>query len=369
MKRPIRIVIWVLVLAVVAAAAAWGLQRWREAQRPVLGFETVTVDRGSVVASVTAGGTLSALVTVEVGSQVSGRVVELHVDFNDPVVRGQPLAQIDRELFEADIGQQEANLAAAEARHREAQADAVFASRQAERFESLVAEGLIARADAESTRAAADAARARVVAARANVEQARASVRQARSNLEFTTIVSPVDGVVISREVDVGQTVAAALQAPILFTIAEDLRRMEVHTTVAEADVSALRDGMPVRFTVDAWPADEFRGTVRQVRNAAQVEANVVTYDAVIDVDNPELKLRPGMTANVVFIVQEADDVLRVPNLAMRVQPVEGMRCEPPADAAGAAGAPGSAPAGARPRCPPARRRKSTARSTTSSRN
>ena len=302
-----------------AAVALW---RWRaSASKPGPQIESARVDRGRIVAKVTATGTLSAIVTVQVGSQVSGRVAALHADFNSPVKKGQLIAKIDPQLFQAAVEQARANLVAAQGNLSKARAQAVDAERQYQRNETLAERKLIAQADLDTSQANAEAAQAQVKASEGAVEQARAALHQAEVNLKYTDIVSPTSGVVISRNVDVGQTVAASLQAPTLFVIAEDLAKMQVDTNVAEADVGRLRAGMDASFTVDAYPSETFHGTVRQIRNAPQTVQNVVTYDAVIDVANPGLKLKPGMTANVTFVYAEKDDVLRVPNAALRFRP------------------------------------------------
>jgi HlyD family secretion protein len=284
-------------------------------------WETAPADRGRVTAKVTATGTLSALVTVQVGSQVSGRVQQILVDFNSPVKKGQLIAKIDPQLFEAALEQARANHAAAQGNLTKAQVMAEEAQRQYKRTASLAEGKLVSAADLDTADANAASARAQVAVAAGAVQQARAALHQADVNMAYTKIVSPTDGVVISRNVDVGQTVAASLQAPTLFVIAEDLRKMQVDTSVAEADVGKLRPGMEATFSVDAYPGERFVGTVRQIRNAATTVQNVVTYDAVIDVDNGELKLRPGMTANVNFVFANKDDVLRVPNAALRFRP------------------------------------------------
>jgi len=276
------------------------------------------VDRGRIVARVTATGTLSALVTVQVGSQVSGRVQQLFVDFNSPVKKGQLIAKIDPQLFQASLEQARANYAAAEGNLQKAKVQAAQAEIDFKRQASLVERKLVAPADYDSAKTNLAAAKAQIAVSQGNLQQAKAALNQAKVNLAYTDIHSPTDGVVISRSVDVGQTVAASLQAPTIFVIAEDLRKMQVDTSVAEADVGKLVAGMDATFVVDAYPGERFRGKVRQIRNAAQTVQNVVTYDAVIDVDNAELKLRPGMTANVNFVFADRDDVLRVPNAALR---------------------------------------------------
>ncbi|HSB21166.1 MAG TPA: efflux RND transporter periplasmic adaptor subunit [Anaeromyxobacteraceae bacterium] len=310
-----------LAAAVAAVAAGIGLWRWRTPAKPRVQFDTAAIDRGRIVAKVTATGTLSALVTVQVGSQVSGRIAALYADFNSSVKKGQRIAKIDPALFQAAVEQARANHLAAQGNLAKAKAQAVDAARQRDRARALAERKLIAQADSDTAAANADAAQAAVEAAMGSVEQARAALHQSQVNLAYTDIVSPTNGVVISRNVDVGQTVAASLQAPVLFVIAEDLAKMQVDTSVAEADVGRLRAGMGATFTVDAYPAEVFRGAVRQIRNAPQTVQNVVTYDAVIDVDNAELKLKPGMTANVTFVYAEKDEVLRLPNAALRFRP------------------------------------------------
>jgi HlyD family secretion protein len=356
-KRIIALVVAGLLVA--AGLAAW-LWKGRDGSRAEQKLETAKLERGRIVAKVTASGTLSAIVTVQVGSQVSGRVAALHADFNSAVRKGDLIAEIDPQLFQAAVDQASANLMAAQGNLARARAQAADAGRQAERARQLAAQKLVAQADLDTAQANADAAAASVQAAEGTVAQARAALSQARVNLAYTDIRSPTSGTVISRNVDVGQTVAASLQAPTIFVIAEDLAKMQVDTSVAEADVGRLRDGMAATFTVDAYPAQVFRGTVRQIRNAPTTVQNVVTYDAVVDVANPELKLKPGMTANVTFVYAEKDDVLKVPNAALRFKPPPGFGGEangrPAAPAGGAgkaapAGSGGQAPAegGARP--------------------
>ncbi|HYD43525.1 MAG TPA: efflux RND transporter periplasmic adaptor subunit [Anaeromyxobacter sp.] len=316
------------ITATAAVCLAGGLVAWRiSASRgdEQFRYETAAVERGRVVARVTATGTLSALVTVQVGSQVSGRIASLHADFNSRVKKGQVIAKLDPQLFQAAVEQARANVMAAEGNLARAEAQAEDARRQLRRTRELAERKLVAAADLDTAESGAVAAEAGVKSARGALAQARASLSQAQVNLAYTTIVSPTDGVVISRSVDVGQTVAASLQAPTLFVIAEDLAKMQVNTSVAESDVGRLEAGMPATFRVDAFPGRVFRGTVRQVRNAATTVQNVVTYDAVVDVDNPDLALRPGMTATVTFVYAEREDALRVPNAALRFRPPAGM--------------------------------------------
>jgi len=284
-------------------------------------FVTVQADRGPITAKVTASGTLSALVTVDVGSQVSGRIREILVDYNAAVKKGQVIARLDPQLLNATQEQARANYHAAVADHKAAQAQAKNAQRQLERQRELIERKLSAQADFDTAQSDADVAQAQVASAQGKVEQTRAALHQAEVNLEYATITSPIDGVVISRSVAVGQTVAASLQTPTLFEIAEDLRKMQVDTNVAEADVGKLEPGMTATFTVDAYPDRRFEGSVRQIRNSPTTTQNVVTYDAVIDVANSELKLRPGMTANVMFVYADEPDALRIANAALRWKP------------------------------------------------
>ncbi|MCC6746954.1 MAG: efflux RND transporter periplasmic adaptor subunit [Deltaproteobacteria bacterium] len=329
--------VWITLVAGLAlAAGGWFLYgRTKRPAGPKL--ETARVDRGSVVARVVAAGALQPRVTVQVGSQVSGRIRNLNVDFNDRVKKGQVIARIDPQLFEAAVEQARANHAAAEASLARSRVQAAEAQRQLRRTRALAERRLVAPADLDTARATAEAAEAQEKASAASLAQARAAHNQSRVNLAYTTIVSPIDGIVISRNVDVGQTVAASLQAPTLFTIAEDLRKMEVHTNVAEADIGRIVSGMPVTFTVDAYPQQPFKGAVRQVRNAPQTVQNVVTYDVVVEVENAELKLKPGMTANVTFVYAEAEDTLRVPNAALRFRAPAEWRARS-GDRAGSAG-------------------------------
>lgn len=311
-----------LTLGAVALFAGKGLLAGEEAAPS---YVTEPVVRGDVVARVTATGTLSPVVTVEVGSQVSGRIAELGADYNSVVKEGDVIARIDPELFESAVQQAKARLSAARADHSRAVAVAENAKAQHARVAELAATGSMSKAEADAALADQRSAAAQVKSAAAQVTLAKAALEQAQTNLEYTTIRSPISGVVIARSVDVGQTVAASLSAPTLFLIAEDLRKMEVHTSVAESDVGQLAAGMPVEFTVDAYPGKTFAGEVKQVRYEAATVSNVVTYDAVVAVENDELLLRPGMTATVSFITDAREDVLAVPTKAFTYRP-EGAR-------------------------------------------
>jgi HlyD family secretion protein len=329
MKKALRPLAVILVL-ILAGVGITRYVRSREAPRPK--YQTVTVDRGTIASRVTATGTLSALVTVLVGTQVSGRIESIRVDYNSPVQKGQTIATIEPSLFKAAVEQARANHMAAKANVEKAEAQAVDADRQYARARALGEDKLVPTSQIETAEANTLVAKAQISAAKAGVQQATAALNQAQVNLRYTTILSPIDGVVISRSVDVGQTVAASLQTPTLFTIAQDLTKMQVDTNVAEGDVGKIQPGMKVGFTVDAYPGQRFEGQVRQVRDAATTVQNVVTYDAVIDVDNSKRLLKPGMTATVTFTPAERHDVLRLPNA--------GLRYRPDAAASGAPGVP-----------------------------
>lgn len=281
-------------------------------------FETATVDRGPIRARVTATGTVNPVVQVQVGSQVSGAIQKLGADFNSVVEPGQMIAQIDPRPFRAAVEQAEANLLAARASTHRLQAQLADANRQLARNRELFAQQLIAKATVETGETSQEVATAQVEQARAAEAQARAALDSARLSLAFTTIRSPIRGTVITRNVDVGQTVAASFAAPTLFVIGEDLTKMVVDTNIAEADVGVLKPGMEVTFSVDAYPSEAFHGAIRQLRMSPQIIQNVVTYDAVIDVPNPELRLRPGMTANLEIVHAERATAVRVPNAAVR---------------------------------------------------
>jgi HlyD family secretion protein len=274
-------------------------------------YQTATVTRGPITQAVTATGTLNPVVNVQVGSQVSGNIAKLFVDFNSQVKAGQVVAQIDPALFQATVTQAEGDLA-------NTQAALELARINAKRTQDLFARKTSSQADL-------DQAMANLHQAEANVKIKQGALDKAKADLEHCTITSPIDGVVISRNVDVGQTVAASLQAPVIFQIANDLTKMQIDSNVAEADVGVLEVGQDVDFTVDAFPMRTFHGKVVQVRNAPITVQNVVTYDTVIGVSNPDLKLKPGMTANVSIIIAHKDNVLQIKNAALRFRPAEAM--------------------------------------------
>lgn len=314
------VIFWLVLVALICGAAAFVYYRHAHAA-PSVDYETTAVDKGTIVAKVTATGNLSALLTVQVGAQVSGRVQELDVDYNSPVKKGQTIAKLEPLLFQAAVEQAKAVDLGAKSTLEKDQATDANMKVSFERAQKLRNAQVISQSDYDNAKANYDAADAQVAADQSSIESAEAALHQAELNLSYTTIVSPIDGIVISRNVDVGQTVASSFQAPTLFVIANDLQHMQVDTNVGESDVGRLKAGMPATFTVDAYPGKPFSGKLRQVRNASQTVQNVVTYDAVIDVENPQLLLKPGMTANVSFTVEQKDNVVRIRDSALRFAP------------------------------------------------
>jgi len=282
--------------------------------RTAANYQTATITRGPITQAVTATGTLNPVVNVQVGSQVSGNIAKLFADFNSHVKAGQVVAQIDPALFQATVTQAEGDLA-------NAQAALELAKVNGTRTQELFAKKTSSQADL-------DQAMANLHQAEANVKIKQGALDKAKADLDHCTITSPIDGVVISRSVDVGQTVAASLQAPVIFAIANDLTKMQIDANVAEADVGVVKIDQNVDFTVDAFPMQTFHGKVVQVRNAPITVQNVVTYDTVIGVSNRDLKLKPGMTANVSIIVAHKDDVLQIKNAALRYRPPDATPVE-----------------------------------------
>lgn len=361
--------LWIcaVVAIILIGGAAWRLYP-RPAESP---YRPANVGRGTIAKTISATGRLQALTTVQVGTQISGTVSEIYVDFNSPVKKGQVIARLDPSQVQAQLTQASANLAGAQASVATAQSAQVAAEagiqsaeanvarvqsvaddaqRNLDRTRELVAEGVGAKKDLDSAqatlaqaaaqkqqavaqlnqaRAQAQSARSQLDQARAQATQAGASVELASVNMEHTVIKAPIDGIIVSRNVDVGQTVAASLQAPTLFLVANDLRRMQVLADIDEADVGQLHPESRVTFTVDAYPVETFDGRISQIRLAPQTVQNVVTYTAVIDVENPALKLKPGMTANVTAIVAEQPNALTVPAAALRFRP-EGVPAAAP---------------------------------------
>ena len=356
MKATLKLAL-VLLVAVAAAAGAWYGWQSRDGGGEVR-YRLAKVERGPMAAVVAASGTLNAVTTVQVGSQISGQVKEIHADFNTPVKKGQVIARIDPATYELRVNQARADLDAAESAVAVARSglaaqeaelgrvkiELLDAGRDFERKKMLVDRKFIAPAELDKARTVLDTTREQLKAVQAQIKVSEAQVRtalaavkqresllrQAQVDLERTIIRAPVDGTVILRNVDAGQTVAASLQAPVLFTIAQDLRDMQVEASIDEADVGRLRAGMPAGFAVDAFPRRSFEGEIRQIRKSPQNVQNVVSYTVVISARNPDLALLPGMTANVRIVVEERAAALSVPNAALRWRPAEAAA---PADA------------------------------------
>jgi HlyD family secretion protein len=353
---------WVwLVLACVIAAGGVGLVAWSQ-KNAAPQYKTAKIERGAITASVAASGTLSPVVSVQVGSQVSGQLKEVLVDFNSEVKQGQLIARIDPETFEYKVRQTQADLDAARAQVMTQQANinaqraevarvavnALDAQRDMERKQQLVDKGFIAAAERDKAQAIYHAfveqqktASAQVAVAQANARNAEAAVKQrqavlaqANIDLERTAIKAPVSGVIIKRSVDKGQTVAASLQAPELFVIAGDLADMQVDTAIDESEIGRISLGQKATFTVDAFPNRSFEGTVRQIRQSALTVSNVVTYTVEVSAPNPQRELLPGMTANVRIVTDSRNDVLKVANAALRFKPASADEQKPAADAA-----------------------------------
>ncbi len=319
----------ILIGIVLAAAVAFAGYAWFKKENGVPPYRTAKVEKGEIVDAITATGNINAVTTVSVGSQVSGTIQQIFVDFNSRVRKGQVIALIDPRLLDAAVVQARGSVANAKATLEKAQVGVIDTDRTNRRNRELVKDGFVAQADVDSSQSAWEQALAQKRSAEAALQQAEGALRVAETNLEYATIRSPVEGIVISRNVDVGQTVAASFQTPTLFSIAQDLTKMQVDTNVDESDIGRASVGQNVSFTVDAWPEKSFTGTVSQVRNSPIVTQNVVTYNVVVRVDNRDLLLKPGMTANVSIEVKKIMDVLKIPNAALRYRPtVKGAEAE-----------------------------------------
>ena len=313
----------VIISIIIVVIIATGLFFYFRGNGNNMAYKTEKVSRGEIKALVTATGTVNAVTTVSVGTQVSGTIKRLMVDYNSPVKKNQLLAQIDPSTFQAQVDQARANLLSAKANMEKAAVATIDAQRTFQRNKELFAQNFIARSDLDTAETNAQSAEAQQKVNQAQVGQAQAALKIAETNMQYTNILSPVDGTVISRSVDIGQTVAASFQTPTLFSIAQDLTKMQIDTNVDEADIGKVKVGQEVSFNVDAYPDTIFTGKVAVVRNAPITVSNVVTYDVVIQVNNTQLKLKPGMTANVSITIETRPDVLRIPNAALRFKPAE----------------------------------------------
>ncbi len=314
-----KVIAAIVVVALIVVGYVF-LTRESEADSEVR-FITVPVERGTLRAEITSSGTLKPLVEVLVGSQVSGTIREIYADFESKVTKGQLIALIDPDMFKAKADQARADLEAAHAALAKAEVTAIDEARTLKRKETLIERNSISQSDFDAAKTKADAAVAQVAADKARVSQLQAKLEEAELQLKYTRIIAPVDGIVTSRSMDVGQTVTAGFQTPVLFKIAEDLTRMQVHTNVDEADIGRVEVDQKADFTVPAFPDRIFSGVVTQIRNDPKVEQNVVTYNVVMDVENNDLKLRPGMTANVRILLNEVKDALTVTDQALRFIP------------------------------------------------
>lgn len=329
----------VAIFGVIALVIAAGLG-WRATHQPPAPskYVTQTVSVGDVIEKVQATGAVQPLLQVNVGAQVNGRVTEVDVDFNSVVKKGQVLAVIDPTLYGQQVTQAQANLAAQRAQLDSAKASLETARINFDRLQKLFAQNLASRADVDTAHGQYDIAVAGVASAKAAIAATDAQLSQSQTNVTFTKIYSPVDGIVVTRSIDPGATVVASFQSPVLFVIAQDLKKMRVLADIDEADVGKLRENMPAEAVVDAFPGETFKGIVEQVRYSPNTVSGVVTYSAVVDVDNPENKLRPGMTATVTIKTREALGVARIPNAALRFKPTpetgpDGGAITPPPEA------------------------------------
>jgi HlyD family secretion protein len=312
---------WIALALVVVATLAFAGWQVMKPKAPKDPYRTAAVETGAITKAVSASGTLEALVTVDVGSQISGQIINVMADFNDVVKRGQVLAILDPQTYQSRVAQGQADVAAGQAALRQAQAQMESAQADYNRKKAMVDQGIYAPTVLDTTQAAFRSARAAVDAARARIAQSEAALKSQRVDLGRTSIVAPIDGVIVDRQIEPGQTVAASLQAPVLFRIAQDLSKVEVKISVDEADIGQIREGQAVKFTVDAFPDDNFTGVVTQVRKQPVTEQNVVAYVVMAQADNPRGTLLPGMTANADIVIEQREAVMKVPAAALRWSP------------------------------------------------
>jgi HlyD family secretion protein len=310
-----------IIIAVIAVLIAAAGIYYYKSRKPEISYKTAQIELGTIVSTVSATGNLSAVTTIQVGTQVSGTIQKLYVDYNSRVKKGQAIAEIDPSLFNASVEQSQGNFLSAEANLQKARVTVADAERTLQRNKKLLADGIISQGDFDLSETAWQSAKASLKAAEGSLSQARGALMQSKTNLRYSIIRSPVNGIVISRAIDVGQTVAASFQTPTLFTIAQDLTKMQIEVSVDEADISRIQLKQKASFTVDSYPEQSFSGRVVQIRSAPVINQNVVTYIVVVNVDNSDLKLKPGMTANVSIEVSRKDDVLKLPPSALRFKP------------------------------------------------
>ncbi len=368
-------IIWIIVALVVVTGAILGLTVFKNGKNGKVEYRTETVGKGDIEALVVTSGTLNPIETVDVGAQVSGKIEKLYADFNSVVTRGQVVAELDQEPLKMKIDQNEANYKSRLAALERSKVQLQTSEKAHERAKSLFAKELISIEEMDAAEAAFLNAKSDLVSSEASLAQAKSTLDLSKVDLGYAVIRAPVDGVVITRKVNIGQTIQSSYQAPVLFQVATDLTKMKVECSVDESDIGKVKEGQKVRFTVEAYPNDTFNGVVQQVRFSPETVSNVVTYTTIVNVDNPEKKLLPGMTATVSIIVGEAKDVLRVSNAALRFTPnlsaeqlqavmkesLDRMMAQRQAQGGGQPGAPapgGDAPsaaaAGARPEGPAA---------------
>jgi len=312
-----KIIVILIVIILAVGIGFWAVSKGKNSTK----YITDKIQRRTLTTVVDASGTIQPINKVDVGAQVSGKIVEMYVDYNSKVEKGQLLAQIDTSLFEASLNQSNANILNAKASLAKAQAKIDYDKKNYERYKNLYNRNLVSKDDVESKRAQYLSDQAEIAAAKANIAQAQANLGTAQANLGYTKIISPVTGTIISKDVEVGQTVASSYQTPTLFTVAEDLTKMQIETSVSEADIGKVKVGQEVEYTLDGYPDETFIGKVTQVRYSPKTESNVVTYTVIIGVDNEEGKMMPGMTANVSIVTNKRENVLTVPNRALKFSP------------------------------------------------
>ncbi len=355
-------VIWIIIALVVVTGVILGLTVFKSGKNNVVKYRTEVVGRGDIEALVVTSGTLNPIETVDVGAQVSGKIEKLNADFNTPVKKGDIVAELDQEPLKMKIQQNEASYLTRQAALDQAKVSLQTADKSYERAKSLFAKSLLSVEEMDAAEATALNAKSSLVSAQASLAQAKTTLDLSKVDLSYSVIRAPVDGIVITRKVNIGQTLQSSYTAPVLFQVATDLTKMKVECSVDESDIGKVKEGQQVRFTVEAYPNESFNGVVQQVRFSPETVQNVVTYTTIVNVDNPEKKLLPGMTATVSIIVGEAKNVLRVSNAALRFTPdmtpeelakiQQDMRDRMMAARQAQGGQPGAAPQGGQPGAP-----------------